>query len=117
MAFIEFDIHALSQQERGDIVLEDEVSKHSKWYIKWFYHVSPTAVPDYTAPVPPYKEVIVEQQWAKQPPDPFKVIRNIRAIIDSVAGVPDVYLNPTVARIMESVIPQILTILKIFFVF
>jgi hypothetical protein len=66
MAFMEFAIHVLSQQEKNDPLPEDEGWKHSKGYMKWFYKVShpiltaPAAIPGYTAPVPPYEEVIVE---------------------------------------------------------
>jgi hypothetical protein len=82
---------------------------HSVGYIKWFYRVShtlviaPATVPDYTTPVPPYEDVIVEQQWVRQPPDSFQIIWNIRAMVDSAAGVHDVYSNPTVVGIMESI--------------
>lgn len=68
MAFMEFLVHVLSEQERGDVVPKDEVWKHPKGYMKWFYRVShpimiaPTAVPEYTTPVPAYEEVIVEKQ-------------------------------------------------------
>ena len=67
MAFMEFSVHDLSQQERGDPVSEDEVWKHEVGYIKWFYHVSHpimialAPVVDHTTPVPPYEEVIVKQ--------------------------------------------------------
>ena len=83
--------------------------KHSVRYMNWSYHVShpimmaPAAVPDYTASVPPYEEVIVEQQWARQPPDPLQIIQNIRAIMDNVVRVLDVYSNPTAVGIMESI--------------
>jgi hypothetical protein len=40
---------------------------------------------------------------SKQPLDPFQIIRNIRVIGDSATGVPDVYSNPTVVGIMESI--------------
>ena len=40
MAFMEFAINVLSQQERGDPVPEDEVWKHEVGYMKWFYRVS-----------------------------------------------------------------------------
>jgi len=50
--FVEFVVHVLSQQERGDPVSEDEGWKHSN--MKWFYKVSNpimialTAILDYT---------------------------------------------------------------------
>ena len=75
MAFMEFAVPVLSQQEKGDPVPEDEVWKHSKGYMNWFYKVSHplmiahAVIPDYTVLVPPYEEVIVKQQWARYPPD------------------------------------------------
>jgi hypothetical protein len=43
-------------------------------------------VAEYTAHVPPYEEVIVEQQWAIQVPDPLQIIENIKTIVDSAMG-------------------------------
>ena len=54
-------------------------------------------------PVPPYEEVIVEQQWARHPPDPYQIINNIRARVDSAMGHPDVFGNPEVLRIMQGI--------------
>jgi hypothetical protein len=57
--------------------------------MNWFYKVShplmiaPAAIPDYTTPVPPYEEVVVEQQWVRQPPDLFQIIGNIRVRVES----------------------------------
>ena len=73
-------------------------------YMRLFCRVShpivnpPAAIPDYTAdahhrPVPPYKKVIVEQQWVRHPPDPYQIISNIRAKMDSAMGHPDVFRN------------------------
>jgi len=50
--------------------------------MRWFVAVShpivnpPAAIPNYAAAAPPrlvttYEEVIVEQQWARHPPDPY----------------------------------------------
>jgi len=82
MTFMEFALHVLSQQERGDLVPDDEPWNHYRGYIRWFTRVShpilnPLAViPDYTVDahprhVPPYEEVIVEQQWTIHPSDPL----------------------------------------------
>jgi len=109
MAFQDFVVHVLSQQEMGDPVPEDKVWKHSKRYIKWFYNVShpimiaPTAFADYIAFVPPYEEVIVEQQRARQPPDPFQIISIIKARVESAMAVLDVFSNPLVLGIMEGI--------------
>jgi len=76
-AFLEFALHVLIQQQRGDPVLEGEEWMHTKGYMTWFYKVShpliigPAPVPEYTIPINVYEEVIVEQQWARDPPDPI----------------------------------------------
>ena len=66
------------------------------------------AIPDYTAdahprPVPPYEEVLVDQQSARHPPDPYQIISNIRARVDSAMGHPDVFGNPEVLRMMQGI--------------
>jgi len=82
--------------------------------MRWFVAVShpivnPHAViPDYAAgaplrPVPPYEEVIVEQPWVRHPPDPYQIISNIRARVNSAMGHPDVFGNPEVLRIMQGI--------------
>jgi len=85
-AFMEFALHVLSHQHKGDPVPDNQPGGHTKGYMRWFVRVShpivnpPTAIP--AAPprhVPPYEEVIVEQQWARHPPDPYQIINNIRA--------------------------------------
>ena len=56
IAFLEFVVHVLSQQERGESIPEDKDWMHSNGYIKWFYHVShplivgPAPVPEYVDP-------------------------------------------------------------------
>jgi len=82
--------------------------------MRWFVRVShpivnpPAAIPDYEADalprhVPPYEEVIVEQQWTKHPPDPYQIINNIRAKVDGAMGHPYVFRNPEkVMRVMQT---------------
>jgi len=83
--FLEFALHVLSQQERGELVPKDKEWKHSNGYIKWFYRVSHpiivrlAPIPEYIVPKPVYQEVIVVQKWARDPPDPFQVIGNMKA--------------------------------------
>jgi hypothetical protein len=94
MNFMEFALYVLNQQEMGDLVSDNESWAHSRGYMRWFFRVSypivnpPAAIPDYIGDayprhVPPYEEVIVEQQWAKHPPDPYQIISNIRTRVDS----------------------------------
>jgi hypothetical protein len=107
--FLEFNVHVLSQQQRGEPVPECEEWHHSKGYMKWFYHVSyplmiaPDVVPEYTIRRPVYDEVIVEQQWTRHPPSPFQIINNIRVRVESAMEVPDVFSNPLVLCIMEGI--------------
>jgi len=67
------------------------------------------AIPNYVVdapprPVPPYKEVIVEQQWARHPPNRYQIISNIRARVDDAMGRPDVLRNPEeVMRLMQGI--------------
>ena len=115
MAFMEFALHVLNQQQRGDLVPDGESRAHSRGYMRCFIKVSHpivnphVAIPDYTAdvhpcPVPPYKEVIVEQQWTIHPPDPYQIISNIRARMDSAMGHPDVFRNSKeVLRLMQDI--------------
>jgi len=39
-AFLEFALHVVSQQERGEPVPDDEPWKHLDGYMRWFYRVS-----------------------------------------------------------------------------
>jgi len=105
LAFMEFALHVLSQHERGDLVPDNESWSASRGYMRWFVRVThpivnpPAAIPDYTVnahprPVPPYEEVLVEQQWARHPPDPYQIINNIKARVDGAIGHPDVFRNP-----------------------
>jgi len=79
-AFLEFALHVVSQQHRGDQVPDDEPWKHSDRYIRWFYHVShpiivnPPLEPEITVPRPVYQDVLVNQDWGRHPPDPRQVI-------------------------------------------
>jgi len=113
-AFTEFALHVLSHQQRGEQVPDNQPWAHTRGYMRWFVAVShpivnpPAAIPDYASaapprPVPPYEEVIVEQQWARHPPDPYQIINNIRARVDSAMGHPDVFGNPEVLRIMQGI--------------
>jgi len=77
--------------------------------MKWFYRVShpliigPTLVPEYIVPRPVYEEVIVEQQWARHPPDPFQIIGNIRARVEDAMEISDVTSNPLFFGILEGI--------------
>jgi len=81
-AFTEFALHVLSHQLRGHPVPDNQPWSYYRGYMRWFVRVShpilnpPAAIPDYAADppphsVPPYEEVIVEQQWVRHPPDPY----------------------------------------------
>jgi len=61
----------------------------------------PAPIAEYIALVPPYEEVIVEQQ--RQVPVPLMVIENIRRIVDGAMLHPDVFTSPLFAGIMEGI--------------
>jgi len=63
----------------------------------------PALVPQYTSHVPPYEEVIVEQQWARQVPDPLQIIDNIKHRADIAMTHPDVFTHSLFADIMEGI--------------
>jgi len=96
-AFTKFALHVLNHQQGGDQVPDNQPWAHTRGYMRWFVAVShpivnpPVAIPDYAAVAPPrlvspYEEVIVEQQWARHPPDPYRIINNIRTRVDSAMG-------------------------------
>jgi len=102
--FTEFALHVISHQHRVHPVPDNQSWDHTKGYMRWFIRAShpivnpPAAIPDYAAdappcPVPPYEEVIVEQQWVRHPLDPYQIISNIRARVDGALGHPDVFRN------------------------
>lgn len=64
---------------------------------------APMSVAEYTAPVPLYEEVIVEQQWVKQLPDPLLIIDNIRAKVDSAITHSDVFSSPVFTGILQGI--------------
>jgi len=63
----------------------------------WFYRVSHPIMSEirliakYTTHVPPYEEVIIQQQWARQVPDPLQIIANIRARVELALDYPEVH--------------------------
>jgi len=114
-AFTKFALHILSHQQRGHPVPDNESWAHTRGYIRWFVRIShpivnpPVPIPDYAAdapprPVPPYEEVLVEQQWAKHHPDSYQIISNIRARVDGAMTHPVVFHNPyEVIRLMQGI--------------
>jgi hypothetical protein len=66
--------------------------------------IAHAAVPEYIVHVPPYEEVIVEQQWIRHPLDPFQITHNVRGIVDiAMTEIPDVYSNHVVAGVTKSI--------------
>jgi len=66
----------------------------------------PAAVSDYATdaqprPVPPYEEVIVQHQWARDPFDPFQVIGSMRGRVEHALQIPEVVSNPLFMSILE----------------
>ncbi|KEH33970.1 hypothetical protein MTR_3g456010 [Medicago truncatula] len=58
-------------------------------------------VAECTTPVPPYEEIIVEQQWVRELSDPLQIIDNIRRRVNSAMSHPDVFTHPLFADIMK----------------
>ncbi|AES86383.1 hypothetical protein MTR_4g006390 [Medicago truncatula] len=69
VAFLDFALHVISQQQRGLQVPEDEPWKHSETYIRWFYCVS--------------HPLIVNP-----------VIRSMRGRLEHAMQIPEVVSNP-----------------------
>jgi len=76
----------------------------------WFYNVSHLIMSDiapvaeYTTPVPPYEEVIVQQQWARQVPDPLQIIANIIGKVESAMEHPDVFVSPVFTSVLQDIL-------------
>jgi len=88
---------------------------NTRGYLRWFVRVShpnvnpPATIPDYAVdapsrPVPPYEEVLVEQQWTRHPPDPYQIISNIKDRVEGAMAHPVVFHNPKeVIRLMQGI--------------
>jgi len=106
-AFLEFVLHVVPQQQRGHQVPDDEPWKHSDRYIRWFYRVShplifnPAQEPDIVIPRPVYQDILVDQDWAKHPPDPLQVITSMRDRVEHAMQIPEVLSNPLFFSILE----------------
>jgi len=97
----------LPQQHRGAQVPDDEPWKHSDRYIRWFYHVShpfivnPAPEPDITMSRPVYQDILVDQDWARHPPDPRQVISTMRDKVEHAMQIPEVVSNLLFFGILE----------------
>ena len=75
--------------------------------MSWFYRVShplivgPAPVPKYVVPRPVYQEIVVEQEWARHPPNPFQVIDDIRGKVEHAMEIPEVVSNPLFCSILD----------------
>ncbi|RHN82296.1 hypothetical protein MtrunA17_Chr1g0208431 [Medicago truncatula] len=106
-AFLEFALHVVSQQDMGEAVPDDEPWKHLDGYMRWFYRVSHplivglAPVPQYVTPRLVYQKVIVEQEWARHPPDPLQVINSMRVKVEQTMEIPEVVSHPLFFSILE----------------
>jgi hypothetical protein len=102
-------VHVLTQAQKGRQTREEKQWKYEKGCIRWFYSLSHpmfsehALVAEYTSLVSPYKEVIVEQQWARQLPNPLHIISNIRAMMDSAMEHPEVFSSPVFTIILQCI--------------
>jgi hypothetical protein len=109
VTFQDFMVHVLDQEQRCRQTRARKLWMCEEGYIKWFYRVShhimsePAPAAEYIAHVPPYEEVIVEQQWVIQIPDPLNIIANIRARVDSAMGHPDVFSSPLFTGVLQGI--------------
>jgi len=107
VSFLEFALHVVAQQQRGDLVPDDEPCKHSDMYIRWFYRVShplivnPAPEPDIVFPRPVYQDILVDQEWARQPLDPLQVISSMRDRVEHAMEMLEVVSNPLFFSILE----------------
>ena len=106
-AFLDFALHVVPEQQRDHQVLDDEPWKHSDRYIRWFYRVShpltvnPALEPDILIPRPVYQDILVDQDWARHPPDPLQVITNMRDRVEHAMQILEVLSNPVFFGILE----------------
>jgi len=106
-AFLKFALHVVAQQHRGAHVPDDEPWKHSDRYIRWFYRVShplivnPAPEPDITMPRAVYQDILVDQDWARHPPNPLHVISSMQRRVEHAMQIPEVVSNPLFFGILE----------------
>jgi len=106
-AFLKFALHVVPQQQRGHQVPDDEPWKHLDRYIRWFYRVShplivkPAPEPDIVMPRPVYQDILVNQDWARHPPDSLQVISSMKDRVEHVMEIPEVVSNPLFFSILE----------------
>ena len=105
--FLEFALHVVSQQQRGEPVPDEDPWKHSDGYMRWFYRVSHplivshAPVPEYVAPKLVYQKVIIEQEWVIHPPDPLQVISSMSARVEHAMEILEVVSNPLFFSILD----------------
>jgi len=52
-------------------------------------------------PRPIYQDILVDQEWARHPPDPLQVITSMRGRVEHVMQIPKVVSNPLFFGILE----------------
>jgi len=52
-------------------------------------------------PRPVYQDILVDQEWARHPPDPLQVISSIRGRVEHAMQIPEVVSNPLFFSILE----------------
>jgi len=48
-----------------------------------------------------YQDILVDQEWARHPPDPLQVISSIRGRVEHAMQIPEVVSNPFFFSILE----------------
>jgi len=107
VAFMEFALHVVAQQHRGDQVPNDEPWRHSDRYIRWFYRVSyhiivnPPLEPEISVSRLVYHDVLVDQDWGRHPPDPRQVLSTMQYRVEHALQILEVVSNPLFLGILE----------------
>ena len=63
--------------------------------------VNPAPELDNVTPRPVYQDILVDQEWARHPPDPLQVIRSIKGKVEHAMQIPGVVSNPLFFSILE----------------
>jgi len=112
-AFRDYMIHVIKLVDRGQVARD--LWQTRSWYTTWFYHVShsvmshPTEVVEEPPHRPHYKEVIIQEECARELPDPLQVMRNIYDITEEALRYPNPhpYFHNMIMRIQEEIHPVI----------
>ena len=64
-------------------------------------YVNPAPEPDIVITRPAYQDILVDQEWARHPPDPLQVISSMRGRVEHAMEISEVVSNPLFFGILE----------------